>query len=318
MLKKQPAKYIQPTGREHMREWSTLKAAAQKNGVIISFQFNGANASIFSAAMRYTIKRWFQILSSDVVEHSGPYIELENTNKVVCALGSFWDKAKTPKWFVPLFSETTERDANALQGIMKRRRRGFPPIFPLSHSESVAKHLTLLSNRLVSHAMWLWYDPAETLGVKHEDLQPHFVSITKTPQLVCWMTATERRIGVLGRLQATGTHINAKFDIWPTETARWIRTPNHVLLNVHAYHDRGHLEVCRLSHPCVRGMCVVTEASDDTEAESELMRRGMLHGIWDGNPRTLSKVVVDAVARHAAFSNIDPNKMWALGPPKWW
>lgn len=112
---------------------------------------------------------------------------------------------------------------------------------------------------------------------------------------VSWMFMTKRRSVMLQQLDKLGMpchNVYTSGRSFPKSIVNHLRK-HHVLLNMHAYtpseNDGSMLEMHRITHPFVRHMTIMTEASIDSDLERILLKAGILHSVVGGqdNPAGL-------------------------------
>lgn len=304
--------------------WPALKEHGRKHGVVLQMTYPSVDKLMFEAPLSGTVKTWLEqsgmkvssVMSGDKLRHS---------KQLVITIGSFWpENVPLPPYYLGLFSENSARDT-AKMGILAQRRSkddmlSLPPLFVTFSYE--VQRVAAQSGGKVAQASWLWFPSDDHTGLASSaPLIPRQVPVrcdAKDVRIVIWCGVNERRLSVLKSLRAAG-HTNVTLKVGqPADIVGWLRQPNTVLLNIHAYSDSGHLEVSRLTHPCVRGLCVISEVSNDVKLEELCIKRGLLHSVWDGSPNTLTWSVNAAITRHKKVDETSWANRWAPSVPKWW
>lgn len=278
--------------------WDRMRHAGKTNGVLINTYINPvARGDMFRESMIYNWTEWLieAGLPKPTVCNMSP-TELENEERLVITVGSLW-YGKPTKWFLALLSETECRDRKTFLELKGQHNECFGTdggLLGVSFSPAIAQSLNQ------PHAYWIWHRQVEQ---KRPNTKTHKWS----NNVYVWMCFTPHRTKICDRITKVGVHIKRSgeegLDTCTDLSTRCgslkiYQQNGDILLNIHQHsyksENGAHMEIHRLTHPCIQGACVITEKSTDPIAEKALMDAGLLHAIWDGEVDTFKATIEEA------------------------
>lgn len=306
--------------KSHKQTWKKMCAIGKEHGVIINTWVpSGIRVDLFYDPMVHNWQKWCEQagLPKPTICDESPSTSSKREGLVI-ALGSFWPTSTLPKWFIGLMSETLQIDTLVVQEAQRTHREMYGDdggYFGISFSPAIAALLRQ------PHAYWIWHEP--NTG-KNKAIIPESDWHKPNQNVFVWMSLTKHRSNVLRELR------NHKFHVYESNVNGKSGTKNRckdldyahsvgsVFLNLHQKnykHEFVHMEVHRLTHPCIQGKCVVSEKSSDPLAEKALMDAGLLHAVWDGRPDTLESTIIIARKR---WRNQQENGISKYNPTLYW
>lgn len=283
----------------HKLMWQRMRKIGIKNGVIINTWVpKHVRGDLFYESMIYNWKRWLKesLLPEPVIIELPPE-EIQHKEELVIGLGSFWGTEHIPKCFIALMSEWASFDSELVIGMKKTHEtcyKGEGAFFGVSFSPAIAKSLDQ------PHAYWIWHKPNNEVCATNSS---KFNTINENKQFYVWMNYTNHREQIVDKIVKEGFEVTACVThAVPNADDRCkdldaFDEKEYIFLNIHQQNYKetfAHLEIHRLTHPCIQGKCIISEKSSDEQAELDMMNAGYLHAVWDGDPKTLPKVIKDA------------------------